>query len=98
MNKCILQFWEESERGWGVRPDGCSLHLNESECEKYVNNVYKDRNDDVPHEYDRIVGHPIYCFVSDNLYTKLVKNGYLRLMENEKNNLVKMEEIIFKSI
>ena len=20
--------WEESERGWGVRPDGCSLHVS----------------------------------------------------------------------
>ena len=27
MNRCYFQRWEESERGWGVRPDGCSLHL-----------------------------------------------------------------------
>ena len=35
MNKCILQIWEESERGWGTRPGGCSLHITDKEHSLY---------------------------------------------------------------
>jgi len=96
MNKCIFQFWEESERGWGIRPDGCSIHLNKEELNAYIQNIYKNRLDEVPDEYDRIVGLPVECFISDQLYDKLNQSGYLRLFEFEKNNLILMEEIFFK--
>jgi len=97
MNKCLFQLWEESERGWGVRPDGCSIHLDESEYRKYISSIYESRKDDhVPDEYDRIVGKNIECFISDTLYDKLVESGSLRLLESEKNNLISMQEIIFK--
>ena len=29
------QNWEESERGWGIRPDGCSLHETVDDCVAY---------------------------------------------------------------
>jgi len=96
MNKCVFQFWEESERGWGTRPDGCSVHLNRVDLNIYVQNIYKNRLDEVPDEYDRIVGDPIECFISDQLYDKLKQIGYLRLLEFEKNNLISLEEIFFK--
>jgi hypothetical protein len=96
MNKCILQIWEESERDWGTRPDGCSLHLTEDEHTLYLDSIYSDRGDIVPHEYERVVGEPVVCFVSDTIFEKLQESGSLRMLENEKNNLIKMEEIIFK--
>ena len=96
MNKCIFQLWEESERGRGVRPDGCSIHLDDSELNIFLQNIYKSRGDEVPNEYDRVVGSHIECFVSDNLYDKLLESGTIRLFESEKNNLISMEEIIFK--
>ena len=52
MNKVILQFWEESERGWGVRPDGCSIHLDSNERNSYINSIYSDRGSLVPDEYE----------------------------------------------
>lgn len=99
MNRCILQLWEESERGWGVRPDGCTIHLNEECRNNYINGVYKNRQIDtkVPDEYDRPIGNAIECFVSDNMYEKVDQVGSIRLFEYEKNNLIKMEEIIIKS-
>jgi hypothetical protein len=96
MNKCIFQFWEESERGWGIRPDGCSIHSTKEELNIFIENIYKNRGDDVPKEYDRIIGDPMECFISDKLYDKLKQSGSLRLFESEKNNLISMEEIIFK--
>ena len=36
MKKVYLQHWEESERGWGIRPDGCSLHLTLEDRKKYI--------------------------------------------------------------
>jgi hypothetical protein len=98
MNKCILQIWEESERGWGTRPAGCSVHLDENEHKSYLELIYSKRDDIVPNEYDRVVGGPIVCFVSDFFYEEIKLNKTIRLMENEKNNLIKMEDIIFNVI
>ena len=97
MNKCVLQFWEESEKGWGIRPDGCTIHLNEKFRDSYISKIYSNRsNKSTPKEYDRPVGNSIECFISDSLYEKVDQIGTIRLMEQEKNNLIKMEEIIMK--
>jgi len=97
MNKCILQIWEESERGWGVRPDGCTIHINEKIRLDYIDGVYRHRDSkDIPDEYDRPIGTPIECFVSDGLYEKISQVGSIRLYEYEKNNLLKMEDIVVR--
>ena len=95
MNKVILQIWEESERGWGTRPDGCSLHTDSNQRDEYLSSIYKNRGGDVPDEYDRIVGNPIEVFVDDDLYEKVLQKS-IRLFENEMNNLIKLEEITIK--
>lgn len=97
MNRCFFQRWEESERGWGVRPDGCSLHLTSDSYNIYLNNIYDARqNDIVPNIYDRVVGNLIECFVSDILFNSLKESNDMRLMEHEMSNLVSLQEIIFK--
>lgn len=95
MKKVYLQYWEESERGWGVRPDGCSLHTSLEEHKKYINSIYKERekHTEIPHEYDRIVGETIEVMIKDDLYDN-IEEGSLRLMEHQMNNLIKLEEII----
>lgn len=98
MNKCVIQFWEESERGWGVRPDGCSIHIDEIGLSKYVGRVYEKRDpNNVPDEYSRVSGSPFECFVSDELLEKIKYDGYIRLWENEKNNLINIGDLIFKT-
>lgn len=94
MKKVLLQYWEESERGWGVRPDGASLHINENELKSYISSVYKDRDPkNVPHEYERHVGNPIEVEVTDSLYS-LVESKNQRLAQYQLNNLIKLEDII----
>jgi hypothetical protein len=95
MKKVYLQYWEESERGWGVRPDGCSLHLTKEDHKKYIDSIYKERetHTEVPYEYDRIVGEPIEILIKDDLYDS-IDTGTLRLMEHQMNNLIKLEELV----
>jgi hypothetical protein len=94
MKKVYLQYWEESERGWGIRPDGCSLHLTEEDRNKYITSIYEQRKNDkeVPYEYDRPVGELIEVMINDNLF-ELIKESY-RLLSFELNNLIKLEEIV----
>jgi hypothetical protein len=98
MNRCYFQRWEESERGWGVRPDGCSLHLDSFYHKRYINEIYTIRQGEmmVPDEYDRIAGPILECFVSDSVFELLKEKISMRLMEYEMNNLIDMQEIIFK--
>jgi hypothetical protein len=96
MNRCLIQFWEESERNWGVRPDGCSLHLDSEQLKFFLNNIYSERSKEIPNEYERVVGKESICFISDDLFERLLTDKSLRLLENEKNNLINMGEIIFK--
>jgi len=95
MKKVYLQYWEESERGWGVRPDGCSLHLTLEEHKKYVNKIYegRDTHSEVPYEYDRICGEPLEVLIKDNLFNE-IKDGTLRLWQYELGNLIKLEELV----
>jgi hypothetical protein len=70
------QEWEESERGWGVRPDGCSLHLTEEDAKAYVKGFRareRERNPsgEVPDEYERTSGHPHKVLVPPALHKKI---------------------------
>jgi hypothetical protein len=35
-NEVVYQSWLESERGWGVRPDGYSLHLSLGDRKRFI--------------------------------------------------------------
>jgi hypothetical protein len=97
MNRCYLQRWEESERGWGIRPDGCSLHSHVDSHRIYLQSIYDNREaDQIPDEYERVSGPLVECFISDNLFQILKSKESLRLHEYEMNNLIDTEEIFFK--
>lgn len=81
LHTVIGQNWEESERGWGTRPDGFTLHLNEHDHKAFIKG-YLDRqkayNDEhlgpgiTPAEYTRVAGSPRTLSVSDEIYQALV--------------------------
>lgn len=97
MNKVVLQLWEDYERGKGIRPSGCSIHINSEERDKYISQIYKDRSiDNIPYEYENTLGEEIVAFVDDQLYKIVEKEKNVRLSENQFNNLVLMEELIIK--
>jgi hypothetical protein len=94
MRKVYLQHWEESERGWGIRPDGCSLHTTLEERKKYLDSIYKNRDSSsIPHEYDRICGEAFEVSIKEELYDSF-ENGTLRLMRHEMHNLIQLKEMI----
>lgn len=92
MKKVYLQYWEESERGCGVKPDGCSLHTSIDEHKKFIHSIYNARIGDTPNEYDMVVGEPIEVMVKDTLFE--IIEGSLRILSYQLNNLIKLEEII----
>ena len=96
MNKVNLQLWEESERGWGVRPDGCSLHIDLIERDKYIKSIYDERGDEVPYEYDRIVGGAISVFIDDDLFKSIKEKKSIRIPQSSLNNLISLNELIIK--
>lgn len=97
MNKCVIQFWEESEIEAEIKSDGCSLHVDNIERVNFIKQIYNNRTQNVPSSYDRISGKEMTCFISDTLFDKLLEMGSLRLSEIEKNNLINLEEIIFNN-
>lgn len=50
------QKWEESEEGWGVRPDGFSLHLTKEGLKRYINEYWDSMPEEIPAEYSRPCG------------------------------------------
>jgi len=49
----VFVDWTEYERGWGCRPDGCSVHLSMEEWKRYYEKYKKSLPKEVPHEYSR---------------------------------------------
>jgi hypothetical protein len=96
MNKVSLQIWEESERGFGSRPDGCSIHINSETRKEYIDSIYDSRGDLIPNIYDRAIGSELEAFIDDNLFKMVLDKKSIRLIETELNNLIKFEELIIK--
>jgi hypothetical protein len=73
--RVICQLWYESERGWGQRPDGFSLHLTPGSHKGYLTDYTKDRTGPAPDEYDAPDGSPFTVEVTEEIFQKLVKAG-----------------------
>ena len=71
--KCevICQKWEESERGWGTRPDGYSLHLTDEDRKAYIQGYWAGMPDSTPDEYSRPDGTPYRCEVDRETFEKV---------------------------
>jgi hypothetical protein len=74
----LAQDWEESERGWGTRPDGFTLHLTLEALKMFVEAFWKRQRtalgESTPDEYTRTCGEPKLVEVSEKIYRKLVKH------------------------
>jgi hypothetical protein len=53
-----VQKWEESECGWGVRPDGYSLHIDDVHRKLFITAYWATMPDEAPSEYSRPSGTP----------------------------------------
>ena len=90
--KVVMVEWVESERGWGIRPDGVSLHHHDNMAKHYIRSYWNDMPDETPDEYSRPNSDPTPVEISDDLYEEmetLRKKGVfgLRLYEHELKNI-----------
>lgn len=76
----IRQDWEESELGWGVRPDGYSLHLSQEDWKAFRKEYWKGMPKEVPEEYSRESDAPYHVRVDKKTFQaiKNSKNGIRR--------------------
>jgi hypothetical protein len=74
----VYVSWTESERGWGMRPDGCSIHLSMDEWARYFREWNASQPKEVPAEYTA-PGTPKPIDISDEqLIDTLKKKKSLR--------------------
>ena len=71
MKEIVYQGWLESERGWGQRPNGYSLHLSLGDRKRYIENYWDRMPDDAPREYSRPSCNPKVAKVTEKLYNKI---------------------------
>ena len=98
LKQIIYVGWEESERGWGTRPDGCSLHLTLNDFKAFEQAYWKRMPKQVPDEYSRPADSPIIVGASPNLYRKIraSKNG-VRYYESELVELRDKKKLVYGS-
>lgn len=80
MPMAFCQQWEESEAGWGVRPDGYSIHKTLEDAKQYVADYLKRQQEyfeskgefNTPHEYTRPAGEPYQCMLTDEMARELI--------------------------
>jgi hypothetical protein len=95
--------WTESERNWGPRPDGISLHLDRAQSETYVKDYWArenarrdDSRDDIgiPDEYERPDGDGRAVLVSKSVFEaiKTSDNG-IRLGRTREQELTRNGEL-----
>lgn len=69
--------WEESERGWGTRDDGYSLHATKNDAEKYVEDYWEGMPNCVPDEYSR-PGKPYLFEVDKKMHDEIQDKRNIR--------------------
>ena len=85
MPMVIVQNWEESERGWGVRPDGFTIHISQAQRDAYVAWYNKTFNNlsSAPDEYTRVSGDPFAVDVPLAVYN-LIAQKSMKVVEGRK--------------
>lgn len=84
MPKAIRIPWTERERGWGIRPDGATLHQSREHAEAFVERTWRQpvrentARSYVPDEYSRPDVEPHEApevDVTDEVWAKIVENN-----------------------
>lgn len=81
--RVVCQPWEESERGWGTRPDGYSLHLTENDRKAFIKEYWDSMPNTFPSEYSRPRMGYYHCMIDNDVLAKIKesKNG-IRIFSN----------------
>lgn len=82
INALYAVEWVESERGWGVRPDGYSFHASKEDAEQFIKEYQDKLPKEVPDEYSFPQGSPKLSEVSESLHTYVHNYGSVWLSKN----------------
>lgn len=86
MPNVIVQKWEESERGWGTRPDGYSIHPTEEARERFIKAYWDRQPKETPDEYSRPHGTPYTAEVPAADFEKMKGDGERFWQDNYPGN------------
>lgn len=75
-HRVYCQEWIESERGWGLRPDGYSLHLEVADVNAYVDLYWARMPAHTPDEYSYPAGTPTIITVDTETYNKIRESAH----------------------
>ncbi len=79
MVKVWIQEWEESERGWGTRPDGFTAHTKKEDIKKFLDEMRAREKEAygsmIPDEYSRPCGESFEVELSEELAKTIKDNG-----------------------
>jgi hypothetical protein len=78
----LCQVWEESEQGWGVRPDGYSLHTSQEALTEYVKTYWEGMPEEPPTEYSRPEGFAYLTTPNPVQAKALLSSPNLRVYDN----------------
>lgn len=70
----VVQRWIESERGWGQRPDGFTLHTTAAVRDAYVAQFTGGYHYPAPDTYSLPAGDPFFTNVDAGTHGALVAN------------------------
>jgi hypothetical protein len=70
----VCQEWVERERGWGMRPDGYTLHLTKDDHDAWVKRHYARHTGPAPDEYTSTMGEPRLLAVDAATHKNLTDN------------------------
>lgn len=95
----IVQNWEESERSWGVRPDGFTVHISKEQRDAYVSWYNQTFNNlsEAPDEYTRVSGAPIEVEVDDKLFERIRRASQRKRKDGKPLNSVHGKEKFFST-
>jgi len=74
MATVVVQKWEESEKDWGTRPDGYSLHLTEADSQAYFKEYCNRLPKIVSDDYERPDGDPYLAEVDEETFENVRKS------------------------
>lgn len=70
-HEVIVQKWEESESGWGTRPDGFSLHLTDADRKVFIQAYWDKMPESTPDIYSRPDGTPYKAKVDAKTFARV---------------------------
>ena len=99
MRKVYYTSWDEFERGWGCRSDGCLVTITLDMHNKYIDDYWKMMPKNVPDEYSTPREKPKEVFITKECFDLLFADNreiirlYTDVLNKENNYIENVNKI-----